>query len=474
MDDPLDNDLQKRIRELFDNYDDNTADEGWLRLREKFPVDARLRPVIWFWRLTAAATLLLFISIGTWMFVNRQVIKPIVFKPLVKHQPVEQNNSANNTELALKDKLVDKHQPLDSGRSLKNNTANQYKIISKNTAAISSTVNLITGAESISTIDLHAIKKPTTSVNTSPANNQGLQILNNTDSVNTPVIKANPSTYATTAPVSKNPGMVNPTNSALENKLLEKVKKPVPANSMDALFAAVNTADNKVDKISVNDKKIKFSVYAATFFNYAKGSNNQVNAGAGFTSDIRLSKNIKLSTGIALAQNTLSYKTATSPISSSTNSMVAFAAVAKQDLAVSHTAALPVFKNYNASLVGLDIPLNIKYEFNPQNSDTYISAGLSSGTFINEAYTTSYGLPQSAITAGATQQTTNQTSNQNFNSFYFAKTLNVSFGIGAPVGNNRLIIEPFLKYPLDGLGSQQIKFGAGGLNLKLNISGKRK
>ena len=37
MDDPLDNDLKKRIREVFDNYNDEHADEGWLLLREKYP-----------------------------------------------------------------------------------------------------------------------------------------------------------------------------------------------------------------------------------------------------------------------------------------------------------------------------------------------------------------------------------------------------------------------------------------------------
>jgi hypothetical protein len=53
--------------------------------------------------------------------------------------------------------------------------------------------------------------------------------------------------------------------------------------------------------------------------------------------------------------------------------------------------------------------------------------------------------------------------------------LNVSFGMGYPLGkSNRLIIEPFLKYPLDGLGAQQIRFGAGGLNLKINFKGTKK
>ena len=133
--------------------------------------------------------------------------------------------------------------------------------------------------------------------------------------------------------------------------------------------------------------------------------------------------------------------------------------------------AAPTFKNYNANLVGLDVPVNLKYEFNPQKNDIYVSAGFSSGTFINESYTYLYSYPSFNSTEA---QTKNETTSKSFNSFYFAKTLNFAVGMGYPFGKNRLVIEPFLKYPLDGLGSQQLKFGAGGLNLKFNFDGAKK
>ena len=126
--------------------------------------------------------------------------------------------------------------------------------------------------------------------------------------------------------------------------------------------------------------------------------------------------------------------------------------------------------------MGLDIPVNIKYEFNPQKSRSYIIVGLSSGTFINESYTynfntLSYGAGTALL---ANQQPQSQTTKNSFNDFYFAKTLNVSFGIGYPMGKNHLIIEPFLKYPLAGLGAQQIHFGAGGINLKFDFQSSSK
>jgi hypothetical protein len=202
-----------------------------------------------------------------------------------------------------------------------------------------------------------------------------------------------------------------------------------PAKTIDDMFA-----DDKLRAVAKNKKaddqvkKVNFSVYAATYFNYAEGSTNQINAGAGITSDFRLSRKLKLSTGVALAQNTLNYNSAAP---SAANSMMAAAPALKQEALFATTAVLPVFKNYSANLVGLDIPINIKYEFNPQKNDTYISAGLSSGTFIDENYTYNYTYSNGAsYTSNAQDQ---QTSHNSFNNFYFAKMLNLSFGVGYPV-----------------------------------------
>jgi hypothetical protein len=142
------------------------------------------------------------------------------------------------------------------------------------------------------------------------------------------------------------------------------------------------------------------------------------------------------------------------------------AKIGLSSVTIASVTPVVVTRKYNASLVGLDVPINLKYQFNPQKTDTYIAAGLSSGTFINETY-------KAIETAGT--RTQESTTHNSFNNFDLAKTLNVSFGMGYPLGKtNRLIIEPFLKYPLDGLGSEQLKFGAGGVNLKLNFQSTKK
>ncbi len=36
-DEQLDNEFKKRIKEVFDHYEDDTAPAGWALLREKYP-----------------------------------------------------------------------------------------------------------------------------------------------------------------------------------------------------------------------------------------------------------------------------------------------------------------------------------------------------------------------------------------------------------------------------------------------------
>ncbi|MDB5142439.1 MAG: hypothetical protein JWQ66_1152 [Mucilaginibacter sp.] len=468
MDDQLDNDLKKRIREVFDNFEDTDADEGWLLLREKYPEKEKRRPVAWLWWGSVAAALLLFFLGILWLRdtpENKQKLAagkqhPVSQAPKTietkKDNSVKDNSKAdsvinslqnqNLTDNTSRSDLSHKNAPPRSTQQpLVPSISNQQNSKQNNSVAVSN----IPKNDNTSK-ELAAVNQPKTQDQHVTANNAA-----NNSKLDTVSKQPAKSMAAVTVP-----GGVN---------MQEQVKK---ANK--TLFAEDAVADNKKsEKTQHTDKAVRFGIYAATYFNYAKGSNSQLNVGAGVTSDIKLSRNLGLSTGLSIAQNTLSYSSQVpnGPQLEATPAV----AVGAQYLAASqniYSAATPSLKNYNANLVGLDIPLNLKYEFNPEKSSTYVSLGLSSGTFINETYTATYNYTVPYV--NSISQTTDQSTHQSFNSFYFAKTLNFSFGTGYSLGPNRLIIEPFLKYPLEGLGSQQIKFGAGGLNLKFNFQTQKK
>ncbi|MEO3404584.1 outer membrane beta-barrel protein [Mucilaginibacter sp. CAU 1740] len=505
MDDQLDNDLRNRISEVFDNYEDTTADEGWLLLRERFPMQEKQRRPVYLWWAGAAAALLLFLSIGLWVVSHKNGVnngsQSLSVKPV---KPIQPQN--NQVDTATTQPAVTSAPAADLA------STKQQTTVQQNAQAPVQHTNPLSGAQAggQNTIAQNG-KQPAKAVVTQPginvkqftpvqvpAVNNGLPVASAKVPAQQPVQAADNNNLNTSPSVKKQdsvksilpknnqpqfaatqqPPAANSQNNATQapaNKPESPIRVKPKVNSMEALLASEDNKPKKTDEIT-NEKRVKFSVYAATFFNYAKGSQNQVNAGAGFTSDIRLSKNIKLSTGLAIAQNTLSYDKNQPSNERLLASFSPALTTAYNNVAdFSKVAASPSIKSYNAKLVGLDIPVNIKYEFNPQKNDTYFSAGVSSGTFVNEAYTASYSYPGLAQAAGVQQQTTDETTRKSFNSFYFAKTLNLAFGIGYPLGKtNRLIIEPFVKYPLDGLGSQQIKFGAGGLNLKLNFTTHKK
>jgi len=477
MDEPLDNDLKKRIREVFDNYHDEHADEGWLLLRERYPEKAHRRAIAWLWWSSAAAILLLFLGI---LLLNRRPEKenklvnnkPGIHHPVIKSIEPQKNNNIANNERADNDRAAD---------SVMNSVQTQA-FAENNSAAHSVHKNAdskkVPGNRNTSDrIANNITNKSSIANNEIPANNSSDQA----------IAAINPTKSIAKQPV----GITQADNSAKidsgANSITQSVavaKQNNGVNMMDQAKQPGKTlfADNEVPK----DKKAKsqeysgrafrFGIYAATYVNYAKGSNNRINEGLGISSDIRLSRKLNLSTGVAIGQNSLSYGNQLPPeqsrllaASNPTASSNTLAAAAYNKYG--YSAATPSLKNYNANLVGLEVPINLKYHFNPDKSATFVSMGVSSGTFIKETYTSTYNY----VTPFASNlsQTTDQSLQQKFNSFYFAKTLNFSVGTGYRVAGNDLIIEPFVKYPIQGLGAQQIKFGSGGVNLKFSFQGGR-
>jgi len=496
MDDQLDNDLKNRIREVFDNYEDASADEGWALLREKHPEKERRRAAAWIWWAAAAVVLL---CLGILWFErpssgDQQMagVKKQPGNAVVKNLQPETTHTAVKTDTASQ-KHVDEHAIANNASASIQKTTAAAKTLAKPSedGSIAKTSERPT---TVSANKPDGIKPAATTNSEQVLASSGRENAVNKDvAVNnkpgqTTIQNQNPivpgkDVIATVQP--KNPGnntsakiSVDTVGRAIGRSPVATITTPsktgvdmqaeAAKNHPQTYVANNERTSQKAEKPMTNNKLIRFGVYAATYFNYAKGSNNQLNIGAGLSSDIALTKNLKLSTGVSITQNTMTY--ALQPPQNTQKNFIAVTSFAAS--ATQYTASVPTFKNYNANLVGLDVPINLKFMVNPDKGDTYISAGLSSGTFINESYVYSYNNP--APFSSNVSQVQDQSTHQSFNGFYFAKMLNVSFGTGIPIGANRVVIEPFLKYPLDGLGSQQLKFGAGGLNLKFNFATQKK
>ncbi|HJP64482.1 MAG TPA: hypothetical protein VJ844_13640 [Mucilaginibacter sp.] len=504
MDDQLDNELKKRITEVFENYEDTSADEGWLKLREKFPAEEKRRVAAWYWAGMAAALLLLFLGILWFERSNNDNHQQFANKKTpVKQQAQPASQIAKREDKVHADSLntitstreaVARHDTDNAITALKkrndktitpviSDNKQQAIAVAKQHSAAGDKVITSKGSQP-QKIPAQIIAPSKTGViaKTPPKSNVPAKVSPN-NAPSDPGIIANvqPKNNASAQPDLRNPKI----DSAIQDQ-----SKTIAANpngvdmrketnakaqvnkSIDEMFKQ-DKKGSKEKKESKEGKAINVGVYAATYFNYAKGSNNQFNLGAGVSSDIRITRNLKVSTGVSVGQNSLTY--AGQPPQQSNLSYNSITAATTSNFSPAKmlytTSSAPAFKDYSANLVGLDIPLNLKFVFDPQKSGTYLLAGVSSGTFINETYTYSYSNP-SLYTANVSQ-VQNQSTKESFNGFYFAKTLNLAFGTGYTLGRSQLIVEPFVKYPLDGLGSQQLKFGAGGVNLKFNFQVKK-
>jgi hypothetical protein len=475
MDDQQDKELSKHIKEVFDKYDDASADEGWLKLREKFPEERNRRGIIWLW--PAAAVLLIFIGIGLVMLFNTR--KPV--EHIAKTKPSEQGRSIQNTR---KDNIIaqrkvspdqtDKQNRSQSRSTGKNIAANEKRknrsFIDTNAAAKNQAARSAVKAN-IALANDQTVKRPVNSANpgnpakiaqtqssnkpsqgnvlpTGITSNQSSPLLANVDTAKKKSIVIN-NTPQQIAVVGK-PDIVQKDTSA--SKTAVAAKKP---SSIEEMFAAdQGKAPDQLD--TKTNRHVKFGVYAATYVNYAKNGTNQVNGGGGFMAAIPLNKNLRLVTGASVNQNSFNYN-------NQTLFAPAFPAAAMYlNVPSNFSSTSSASYSHDASLLGIDVPLDLQYEFNTRKYPFYILGGVSSGTFINESY--GYVYPD-----GSTQQ---QQSYKGLNDFYFARTLNFGFGVGYPIGKSQLIFEPFVKYPLTGMGAQELKFGASGINLKFNFPTK--
>jgi len=127
-------------------------------------------------------------------------------------------------------------------------------------------------------------------------------------------------------------------------------------------------------------------------------------------------------------------------------------------------------KKTDVRLLALDIPINIKYNLvDNRGSSLFVSAGISSMIYFKENYTNEYYSENIlAIDENAERNITvykeEEKSIPAFNRVDAAKILNISLGIMYSFRNGMDVqIEPFIKYPLAPVTSENIKLGSGGI-----------
>ena len=211
-----------------------------------------------------------------------------------------------------------------------------------------------------------------------------------------------------------------------------------------------------------SEKKFNFGIAVSSHYSSSDiGAKDNINIGGGFLTEYMISDKISINSGLLLANHNLN--TASSSV---------LGGIYKAD-AMDNSFAGSSEKE--VLLVGLDIPLNVKLNFDK----IYISTGVSSLIYLKESYSESfyventqevYDSETSSYETLYIYDKVNETDERGaFQTFDFAKLFNLSVGYKIPLKTGSLTFEPFAKIPIGKLTGYNISYGYGGLALKYDF-----
>lgn len=466
MNDQFDKKLINRINEVFENFEDDSAAEGWQELRKIFPGKQKKRPGVW-WFGSAAAILLL---VSIFLFFQQQ------------------NGKENNdVEVAGKPVLrkTDHINETTEKKSKSDSRANTHPestetIFDKPTKKANSSTYLAkkVNPEIRTRVapDNHQADEPSPLASNDLESEQELTIV----ALSPQPLKKDFATDSETSAekiVGSSPGLIHSSPEAVGQN---EVSSPEIAIQKQLLTSIRPVEDEKQDQ-PANKKKISLAFVAGSYFNYAEGSETSMHTGVGVSSEVKLSRKVKLSTGLSLGQNSLKFSQSIpnqaisnfgrTGNSSRGNKLDEFYNRPESASLLGNSSPNAInssINSYNARLLGFDIPVNLTYSILEKKNIVYFSAGFSSNFFISESYTYDYKYKSTQLESS---QQPDQETTSRFQSFDFARLLNLSVGLEYPLNKKtKISFEPFLKYPLSGLGSHDLRFGAAGMNLKFNFN----
>lgn len=441
MKEQFDKELRNHIRDTFDHFDDQLADDGWKKFKSQ---RRRKKRGLIFWYaipsgIAAALALVWLLNIYDSSSTQNTIAQNNQAKPEQKEQmitaaPSEKTPQQNTAPAKVNQVVSESKQQEQKGLS---NTSKQKTLIATQQIKETHSNKISNLNTALSEVKINSKEQISTQIASEPSQDLTIKSF----------------------PIEKNNEVDYSRASLLEAHEKGLALANADLNPKPTLFLA-HAADQK-NPTTTKKNKLKVALDANTFMNYSEaGLNNQINLGLGVSTDLKISKHLSLNSGIMLNRQTSTFdgnnKVDNGFRLSSFSTMV----------------SVPKSQITNAKLVGLDIPLNLKFSMIMGKTRTFLSTGFSSYSVINERYVNDYSVVNYSITGIRANRITTIQDNPagSFSYFKFAQSLNFSFGVLYPISkNSTLSVEPFVKYPLSGLGYQDLLIGAGGVSFKLNF-----
>ncbi|MCO4293641.1 PorT family protein [Solitalea sp. MAHUQ-68] len=413
MEERFDKILSNHIRSVFDNYEDHSANEGWDQLlmqRQKANSKKKRIIPIWIWTVTGTAAILALFALN----LDLANQKSIFTSPQLEVKIVKSKNISKSAK-----SLTKLHASIQLPKSKVKVEANNGR------------PNALT-APALEALALENIE------------NAFVEELEKIPAVEINQLSQHISQHPDLNLVERSP--IRALNNKIEIKP-EFVKE----------YIAGETQQKR-------RRNIDYSVMAGSFMSYANGTeNNGLGYKAGLDLNIPLTSRVQLNTGLNLGQQTLEF--------SGNNADLPASIAAKMNAYDDNPGVVSSPDSYKANMVAIDLPVNVRVAFPSANYTFFVSGGFSSYSYVNDSYSASYySYPFGTGTGVRTRESLNiDNSGSLFSRIDWFRTLNMSAGIDCKLGKKQLSIEPYLKYPLGGLGADQIRWNSIGVNLKFSF-----
>lgn len=438
MKEQFDKVLRDHIKDTFDEYNDGLAHDGWLHYQKKTRNKKRKAFLLWSLPSGIAASILFI------LFFNNNISKQDdVTNKLVDGKEL---NMSGNFQKSTEDRLLRPSIPLNKTLAKKS----AYPLSKEKVRQISPSDKKVFLENTEQQVVNPANSIPNVSENTS-TNNHSNDDLKSTEHI---VTTNNTSAHAT---------------SILENtkSLFEEEEPPTYADVYQNPTSSFGYDKGGKTRMAFKNKlkNVKLSLDASTYVNFSDaGLNDQINLAVGVVSEYRITKKLSIHSGINVNRQSSSF-THEVPVSQDNVTTA---------MSLTNSVASIVNGQFtNARLVGLDIPLNIKYSTNNKKLNWFVSSGISSYALVNEKYFNSFSVTRFAFTGveTSTVSTVEEHTESPISSFQFARSLNFSVGFAFPMKKvTTLSVEPFIKYPLKQFGQQNLALGSGGVSLKIELN----
>ena len=235
----------------------------------------------------------------------------------------------------------------------------------------------------------------------------------------------------------------NTASLLMENVPIDKLKFPLASSIKPATGESADLREN-------NNSRLSLGLAVSPDINSVSGfTTGKIGQSLGLNANYRISPKLSISSGIAYSIKLYSAKPE------------------QYEAPWAYSNAAKYAESIDADCRVLDVPVNLNYSLARSSKQTmFVSAGLSSYFMLKEKYTMIAGRSQTGYPSYPNRKYEYTQKNR-----HLFSVLNLSAGISKPLNRQTsLVIEPYARLPITGIGEGKVNLKSAGLNFQLQYN----